>query len=183
MQSEQFIQQLIKQTKQIINETEQLKSLSENVLKTRPKQESWNILECLEHLNLYGDYYFPEIESTIQQSKPQKDSEFKSGFLGSYFSKSMMPKEQLNKMKTFKTKNPLNEKLDIQTIDRFINQQIKLIDLLNQSRNFSLNKVKIKTSISELLKLKLGDTYQFIVNHNLRHLQQIKNIKKEISGF
>lgn len=43
----------------------------------------------------------------------------------------MLPKEKLNKMKTFKDKNPLNANLDKLIIDKFINQQIKLLDLLN----------------------------------------------------
>ena len=89
----------------------------------------------------------------------------------------MLPKEKLNKMKTFKDKNPLNAKLDKSVIDRFINQQIKLLDLLNQSRNVSLNKVKIKTSISSFIKLRLGDTFQFFINHIIRHLSQIDRIQ------
>jgi len=82
-----------------------------------------------------------------------------------------------NKMKTFKDKNPLNEKLDKTVIDRFISQQIKLLELLNQSRNVSLGKVRIPTSISNLIKLKLGDTFQFFINHIIRHLQQVDRIK------
>ena len=80
-------------------------------------------------------------------------------------------------MKTFKDKNPLNADLDKSVIDRFLNQQIKLLDLLIQSRNVSLSKVKIKTSISGLINLKLGDTFQFIINHNIRHLKQIERIQ------
>jgi hypothetical protein len=49
--------------------------------------------------------------------------------------------------------------------------------LLNQSRNVSLNKLKIQTSISSLIKLKLGDTFQFFINHIIRHLNQIDRIQ------
>jgi len=138
------------------------------------------MLECLEHLNLYGDFYLPQMDSKIKGSNTQADIEFSSGFLGNYFAKSMLPKEKLNKMKTFKDKNPLNVKLDKSVIDKFVNQQIKLLDLLNQSRNVSLNKVKIQTSISSLLSLKLGDTFQFFINHIIRHLHQIERIKAEM---
>ena len=47
-------------------------------------------------------------------------------------------------MKTFKDKNPLNNKLDRKVIDEFINQQIKTIDLLNKSKTVSLNKNKVE---------------------------------------
>src|SRR5690606_31410629 len=125
---------------------------------------------------LYGDFYLPQIENKILNSNTKPEIEFESGFLGNYFAKSMLPKEKLNKMKTFKDKNPLNAALDKTVIDKFMNQQIKLLELLTQSRNVSLSKVKINTSISSLIKLKLGDTFQFYINHIIRHLKQIDKI-------
>ncbi len=182
MQSDKLIQTLLEQTRQIINQAEKLKFYDLNTLTWKENKVSWSILECLEHLNLYGDFYLPQIESKIENSTTKNDLEFKSGILGNYFAKSMLPKEKLNKMKTFKDKNPLNANLDKTVIDKFINQQIKLLDLLNQSRNVSLNKVKIQTSITSLIKLKLGDTFQFFINHIMRHLIQIDRIQTEIKN-
>ncbi|MBP6445373.1 MAG: DinB family protein [Saprospiraceae bacterium] len=182
MQSENLIQSLLEQTRQIINQIEKLKTYELQTLTWKENETSWSILECLEHLNLYGDFYLPEMENKIKNSTTKTDIEFKNGILGNYFAKSMLPKEKLNKMKTFKDKNPLIADLDKTVIDKFINQQIKLLDLLNQSRNVSLNKVKIQTSISSLIKLKLGDTFQFFINHIIRHLKQIDRIQKTIKN-
>lgn len=182
MESEKLIQSLLEQTRQIIYQAEKLKDYDLNTLTWKESQISWNILECLEHLNLYGNFYLPEIENKIKNSKTKSELKFKSGFLGNYFAQSMLPKEKLNKIKTFKDKNPLNANLDITVIDRFLDQQIKLLDLLNKSRNVSLNKVKISISISRLVKLKLGDTYQFFVNHMIRHFNQIERIKLAIEN-
>lgn len=179
MQTEDFIQSLIEQSRQIVNQVEKLDANDWQSLTWKQDSNSWNILECLEHLNLYGDFYLPQIENSIKSSSTQSEIEFRSGILGSYFAKSMLPKEKLNKIKTFKDKNPLNGDLDKTVIDRFINQEIKLIELLNKSRKVSLNKVKIKISISKLIRLKLGDTFQFIINHNIRHLKQIERIQAE----
>jgi len=177
MQSENLIQSLIEQSRQIMNQVEKLKTNDLHFLTWRENPTAWCILECLEHLNLYGDFYLPQIENSIKNSKTKNEIEFKSGLLGNYFAKSMLPKAQLNKMKTFKDKNPLNANLGKTVIDKFIHQQIKLIDLLTQSRKVSLNKVKIQTSISSFIKIKLGDTFQFIINHNIRHLKQIESIQ------
>lgn len=182
MESDKLIQTLLEQTRQIINQAEKLKSYDLNTIKWKENEISWNTLECLEHLNLYGDFYLPQIENQIKNSTTKTDEEFNSGILGNYFAKSMLAKEKLNKMKTFKDKNPINAQLDKSVIDKFINQQIKLLDLLNQSRNTSLNKVKIRTSISSLIKLKLGDTFQFLINHNIRHLKQIDKIQQNIKN-
>lgn len=182
MQSEKLIQTLLEQTRQIINQSEKLKSYDLDTLTWKENEISWSILECFEHLNLYGDFYLPQMDSKIKNSSTKTDLEFKSGILGNYFAKSMLPKEKLNKMKTFKDKNPLNSNLDKTVIDRFIDQQIKLLDLLNQSRNVSLNKVKIQTSVSSIIKLKLGDTFQFFINHIIRHLKQIDRIQQTMKN-
>lgn len=179
MQSEKYIQALVEQTRQIINQAEKLKSHSIEFLNWRTNADSWTILECLEHMNLYGDFYLPQMESKIKSSATVADREFKSGFLGNYFAQSMLPKQKLNKMKTFKDKNPIHSQLDRKTIDRFIQQQIKLLDLLNRSTNISLNKIKVTTSISTLIRINLGDTFQFLINHMIRHMKQIENVEKQ----
>jgi|SRR6185437_2028098 len=182
MQTEKLLQEAIEKTRLIINQVERLNKYDLPFLKRREDANSWNILECLEHLNLYGDFYLPQIEKSILHSDSTPEVEFKSGFLGNYFAKSMLPKENMKKIKTFKDKNPLNANLDLFVIDRFIHQQIAFIDLINQSRKVSLNKVKVKTSISNLITIKLGDTFNFLINHNLRHLKQIERIEKGIPG-
>jgi hypothetical protein len=182
MNSELLIQDLIEKTRQNMNLVEKLKNYDSHTLNWKENEISWSILECLEHLNLYGDFYLPQIQTKIKNSTTKTEVEFKCGFLGNYFAKSMLPKGKLNKMKTFKDKNPLNSKLNTTTIDKFIHQQIILLDLLNQSRNVSLNKVKIQTSISGLLRLKLGDVFQFFINHIIRHLNQIERIQKTMKN-
>jgi len=177
MQSEVLIQTLIEQTKVIIYQLEKLRYEDIQNLTWRENDLSWNILECIEHINRYGDFYLPEIASKIETSNTKADVEFKSGWLGSYFAKSMAPKEKLNKMATFKDKNPLYVELNASVIDTCIDQQEKLLVLLHQARKVSLNKVKINISISKFIKLKLGDTFQFFINHISRHLVQIENIK------
>lgn len=183
MQSENLIQSLIEQTRQVINQAEILQQLEINTLTWKANPTSWSVLECLEHLNLYGDFYLPEMKQKIQASSTQPEVSFKPGLLGDYFAKSMLPKEKLNKMKTFKDKNPLNASLDKSVIDKFIHQQMELLDLLNASRKVSLNKVKIQTSISSLIKLKLGDTFRFYINHIIRHLKQADNVLKDMNFF
>lgn len=181
MQSEILIQKLLEQTRQIISQAEQLKNCDAKTLSWKENETSWSILECLEHLNLYGEFYLPHLENSIKNSTTNSEDKFKAGILGNYFANSMLPKEKLNKMNTFKDKNPLNAKLDNSVIEKFINQQIKLLELLNQSKNVSLNKVKIPISITSLIKLKLGDTFRFYVNHIIRHLKQVERIQKSMT--
>lgn len=173
--SEILILELIETTRQSLNFAELLKLKKDAELNWKENINSWSILECLKHLNLYGDFYIPEINKTILNSKHKCELEFASGILGNYFAESMLPKQKLNKMKTFKDKNPLNSKLDRKVIDEFIAQQMKIIDLLNKSKNVSLNQNKVNITLTKWIKLKLGDIFRIVINHNFRHIKQIEN--------
>lgn len=177
MQSEALIQSFIEQTRQHLNRAAQLNELNIDELNWRARQDSWCILECLEHLNLYGNYYLPEMEKEIGRAKKMSAPEFRSGMLGGYFAKMMLPKEKLKKMKTFKDKNPIHNHLDKSVIDRFIRQQHRLLELLNRARVVDLSHVRITTSISKMIRLKLGDTFAFYINHILRHLRQVERVQ------
>lgn len=182
MLTEQFIQRLTEEIREILNQSEKLNTKDLHYLTWKRDEGSWSILECLEHLNLYGDYYLPEIRNSMHRSVTASEKNFKPGWLGNYFAKSMLPKEKLNKMKTFKDKDPsnLNSPLNQEVLTVFIRQQYELIELLNEAKNVSLNRIRIKTSISPLIRLKLGDTFHFVTNHIIRHMAQIDRIEREM---
>lgn len=179
MQAEKLIETLLAQCEQISAQVKALKNEDLKTLTWKANENEWSVLECLQHLNLYGDFYLPQIEEKVNKADKNGSITFRSGLLGNYFAKSMLPKEKLNKMKTFKDKNPLNASLDKSTIDQFLVQQEKLVGLLKKSVFVDLNTLKITTSLSKLLSLKLGDAFQFYINHIIRHLKQIENIQSK----
>ena len=93
-----LLEDLIERTQENIKKVEQLQLLPEESLNKRNSQNSWSILECIEHLNRYSDFYLPEIETRISSSLYQASENFRSGLLGNYFALSMLPKEKLNSM-------------------------------------------------------------------------------------
>ncbi|CAD0225488.1 DinB family protein [Chryseobacterium sp. JV274] len=163
-------------TRQHLQYAQILTQKTEEELNFRPSTDNWSTLECLEHLNRYGDFYIPEISRNISSAGKSPQSYFRPGILGNYFAKSMIPKEKMNKMKTFKTMNPIHSQINKGVIDTFIKQQEKLLELLEDARQTDLEKVKTNISISKLIKLKLGDTFRFVIYHNARHIRQIQKI-------
>jgi len=143
--------------------------------------ERWSVLECLEHLNLYGDFYLVEIEKQII-TNPRRDisTTFKSGILGNYFANLMAVKDgKITRMKSPKDKNPSNSNLSITTINRFLKQQERLGSLLNQCRGLDLTKTKAAISLTNLIKLRLGDTLRFFCYHIERHVFQAERALEE----
>lgn len=182
MQSQQLIDKLKSQTQHIKAQAQLLKAYDATALHWRKYEGSWNILECLAHLNFYAQHYLSAIETQIKKSTTKAEPEFKPGFFGNYFANSMLPKEKLNKMKTLKSTNFVNATLSLTIIDDFILHQDKLLQLLDLASNVSLNKIKIPLSLAKILKFKLGDTFNFYVNHMIRHMHQIDKVKKAMNA-
>lgn len=176
MKQSELLEHLYKQTEEILVKVSNLKEFSETELRFRENNQSWNVLECIEHLNLYSQYYIPEIEKSIQIAHKGNGHPYSPGLLGDYFAKSMLPTKKLNKMKTFKDKNPLNKSLSLDVFDEFTKHHESMLSLIRKAENVNINKVKITVSISKLIRIRLGDTFRFVINHELRHLQQIEYI-------
>ena len=172
IESQELLSDLSSRTRQHISIAEEFEKRSFEDLIQRPAPGSWNVLECFQHLNLYGDFYLPEIEKEIRESKYPPQGVFKSGFLGNYFAQSMLPKEKLNKMKTFRDKDPIDIDLDTNVVTEFLRQQQQMLYLLRAAAKVDLNKTKVATSISKFIRLSLGDTFRVVVYHNQRHLEQ-----------
>ncbi|MDC1211902.1 DinB family protein [bacterium] len=173
-----LIDDLIDRTKSNMNRVEALSQLTESQLNWKPSPERWSVLECIEHLNRYAEFYNPEITARLAKAKPSKTGRFKSSLLGEYFSQSMLPKEKLNKMKTFAVMNPDQAKLDPSVIGQFQQYQKELLDLLSKSREVDLQKTKTSISISKIIKLRLGDTFRVLIYHNQRHLTQAEKVEE-----
>lgn len=182
MDSSTLLNELSDLTQKNIQEVTQFLAMDSEQLNFKPSSESWSILECMEHLNRYGDFYIPEITQRIHNAKHAKTSIFKPGLLGDYFAKSMLPKEKLNKMKTFKSMNPNNSQLDSSVLDTFLNQQEQLLKLLEKSKDINLTKTKTAISISKLIKLRLGDTLRVVIYHNWRHVVQAKKVVELVNA-
>src|SRR5690606_33104244 len=97
---EKLLTELTSLTRQHIQAAQSFKQMTLESLNRKPTNGGWSILECVEHLNRYGDFYILEIKRRIQNAQYRPSAVFKPGVLGNYFAKSMLPREQLNKMKT-----------------------------------------------------------------------------------
>ena len=174
--AETLIEDLINSCHLHLKRVKELSELPAEQLNYKLNADKWSVLDCIEHLNLYSDYYLPAIKESISNSLHSSTPEFKSGLIGNYFAKSMAPKAKLNKMKSPGDKKPNRSELNISVLTTFIEQQNELIALLNSAKGVSLTKTKTPISISKILKLRLGDTFRFVSAHNDRHILQAEHV-------
>jgi hypothetical protein len=154
------------------------RTLSPDQLNFKPDPTRWSILECIEHLNLYGEFYLPEIERRILAAKPASAATtFSSGLLGNYFANLMkVTNGKIKKMQSPKDKNPAGSSLTSTTIERFLKQQEWLRSLLTQAQHVDLTNTKASISLTSFVKLRLGDTFRFFIYHIDRHVTQAQRV-------
>jgi hypothetical protein len=147
-------------------------------LSRRPSSTQWSAKQCLSHLNGYGLYYLPAIEKAIDRAAGQgKDAGacFSPGWLGNYFTRMMQTTDNgapAKKMKTFKKHDPPNDEDAHAVTALFIEQQEKLLALIEKARLVNLGAARIPISIAPFIRLKLGDVLMFVIAHNMRHFRQ-----------
>ena len=182
MKRKELIESLIKDTKEVKKEATQL--LSNNTLdqlKHKSDPKKWSAIECIEHLNIADKHYLDRMEVVIPQAGEAIDKEtFSSGMMGNYFVKMMKPSSDggiPSPMKTFGKFQP-KEELESRVIEKFLDDQDKLVKWLELSKTIDLNKNKITSAIGPMLRFKLGDAFRFLIAHNQRHIIQAKNALK-----
>lgn len=175
MMRSMLLGELIQLTNSQLEMVHLLKELPTEQLKNRPLAGSWNALECIEHLTRYGDFYITEITRRLSSDHCKGSPFFKSGWLGNYFAKMMLPGEKMKKIKTFKTMDPIGSRIDISILDRFSDQLQSMLVILQKAGTRDLSRIKTSISISKLIRLRLGDTLRVVVYHNERHMAQVQN--------
>ena len=172
----ELIQELINMIQSQKESIDILRAFSEEDLNSKNDPKSWSVLECIEHLNLVLNFYIPEITARIESSHIPKSIFFKGTFLGNKFAQSMLPKENMKRMKTFKKVNPNASSLvKDEVLEMFMNHENNLLILLEKAKSKNLTKIKTSTLVP-LLKLRLGNTFQLMAYHNERHIVQAKKI-------
>ena len=176
--SSSLIDQLYDQTDRFMIQAAQWQILPASQFEVTPSAQSWSASQCLAHLNSYGEYYLPQLHYAIVRGKERGKisvPEFKTGLLGNYFTNLMLPENNgvpSRKMKSPKDHLPIANDDSAIVLATFIEQQEKMIALLQQARHVNLNAVKVPISIAKFIRLRLGDVFMFIVAHNSRHMLQ-----------
>ena len=150
----------------------QLAPLAETHLRQHPAPGRWNALECLEHLNGYSRYYLPALAQGLARPGATPVAEVGYSWLGRK-SVAMMRPDSPRKQATPARMNPLHRALDCGGIlAEFDQHAANLLALLAQARTANLNRTAIPVEFFRLLRLRLGETLEFVVVHQQRHVQQ-----------
>jgi uncharacterized damage-inducible protein DinB len=180
--TDELLNELVQDVQRIKESAAFFQSTDKNKMVYSPGEGKWSVVQVIEHLNGYNRHYLPLIEKELSIITHDTNAWFISGYWGEKFTKAMKPTnvfEIKNKMKTAK-KMSFPNSLNVDTVlKEFIEGQDKLLQLLERAKGKDLAKIHIPITLTKLIKLRLGDTFRFLIAHEQRHMIQARNTLKE----
>jgi len=180
MKTNELLEKLSDELTIIIDEVNALKALSDEQLNWKENAERWSVLECIEHLNRYNNFYLTAIEQAFDSAGKFIDEDVRSTWIGSK-SISMMHPSNLKKQRTFKKMNPVNSEINREAINDFLRDQEKLEKLFTRAASININTKKVPVEFFRLLKMNIGEALEFVIVHEQRHVLQTHTIKLKIT--
>ncbi|HEX6532978.1 MAG TPA: DinB family protein [Gemmatimonadaceae bacterium] len=148
----------------------------------RPAPDRWGIADCFEHLIATGAAYLPRVSAALAASPahatPDAEREYRPTWFGRMFVRASAPGGR-----PIRTRGPfIPPPAAADAPARFLAQQATLRELLASAAGHDLRAIRIRSPLSRLLTLRLGECLELLVVHEQRHIQQAERVR-EAPGF
>jgi hypothetical protein len=155
---------------------EAVSALSPDALARRPAHGGWSIAEVLEHLIVSTDSYLEAMRPLVQGIRGPRSSErtmWKPSLMGgllvwSFRSPRKLPAPKLYQPASSPRSRPLEE---------FVQRQEEVGQLLNEAGSLDWRAIRMRSPVTPLVRMNLGDAFTVLVSHTERHAGQIERLK------
>jgi len=149
-------------------------------LQWQPDLEEWNILQCIDHLNLTHDYYKPKIETALAapQSSRSPDT-YQPSFWGRiYMYFSFNPKFSFPAAEEIAPDTAVA--LDSTVFTQYLSRQELFLDFIDRVNEVDLTRTRIP--ISKGIHFNLGDCLKILAYHDDLHIGQAKKVLSAVQA-
>lgn len=172
----------------LLQALEQLQTLSHPQLITRPGEKKWCIAEVLQHMVIAHRVYIPKMERALSQLPPASGGTrtIKARPVASYLIQRFPPVPASGKirmkMKTMKQFEPQLDPGkttygDVQRIIQDVADSLRQLDSwIHLAAEKDVQRVRFNSAIGAMVRFNVAEACEFILCHNERHFQQIRNI-------
>lgn len=151
-------------------------------LRLRPEPDRWSMAECLTHLNLCAEAFLDLIGSACQDAREKQifgAGPFKMDKMARFLNWTLKPPARI-KVRTTARFEPVTISVPEEVLPRFLVLQGELRKGIENADGLDLNKVIVTSPFSRRVKYNLFSCFVLIVTHELRHLWQAEQVKREI---
>ena len=158
---------------------QRFRPLSEQKLNRRPSPSRWSVGQCLEHLNIVGGHYLPEIRAQLARAEARGTKPaptVQHGFIGARLVAAMRAPATGKPLLSPQRYAPTGNRLPRTVAEVFSRQLDELLRLVLLTRQINANAVRIPNPLFPLLRLRLPDTLAFLLAHLQRHVRQAEAV-------
>lgn len=156
----------------------QFGTLTNEQMNWKPNTNTWSIAQNLDHLIVVNETYYPVLTS-LKEGKYKTPFIAKIGFMVSFLGKTVLKAVQPDrqkKMKTFPIWEPSASQIEGDVIKRFEDHQKKLKQIIEDAKELVDKGTIISSPANKNIVYKLETAFDIIVSHELRHLEQAKEV-------
>jgi hypothetical protein len=139
-----------------------------------PAADSWSAAECLQHLSLSADAYFPIWQQMIATAGPRKaemNAPYQLDFWGRFLSWILEPPARV-RSKTPAPFVPVNCGEIAEVLNGFLERQERIVAALRRCRGRAVDEVKIASPIDSRIRYSIWSSFVVNAAHQRRHLWQ-----------
>lgn len=152
--------------------------LSATQLNWQPAPDRWSVAQCLEHLVVANEGYFPIFERALSGEGGRSFWQrlpWLPGLWGRWLIKAVSPVEN-RKLKAPKIFRPSSSSVDGDIVHRFVDRQNRVIQFLRAAENVEAGRIVIPSPVTGVITYSLLDACRVVVAHEERHLQQAARV-------
>ena len=155
-----------------------LRGWSEEQLNWKPAPKSWSAGECLRHLIVTHDAYWPNVQPRIGSTaaRATEGGRVTSTWFGGMLLGYVEPGRK-KKVKAPGVFAPARSNVPGDVLDAFLRCHATLGTTIENTQDLDWHRVRVATPVSRLIRLRLGDVYNILVTHAQRHVNQAKALK------
>lgn len=160
--------------------------LNSEQLNWKPSPKQWSVGEGLEHLHITIGFYCTNLGNALEEARKRGDSssgstKVKHTLPGRMLLMGVNPTGKM-KVKTFKAFEFQGSEVATDILERFTASHNTFLDLMTQCNGLDLNRIKISSPISGLIRLNANDAFEINTGHAERHINQAERVT-QTAGF
>lgn len=158
-------------------------ALTVDQLNWKPGEKSWSVAQCLDHLILTNEQFYPEFDKLAAGTRKNtfwQNVSPLTGFFGRFLIKAVTEDSKKAKAPSKSIVPPSELPADI--VEKFEKNISDVCDKVIACADADREKVVVGSPFLSLMTYKLDDAYTVLVEHTKRHVRQAKRVMQS-EGF
>jgi hypothetical protein len=156
--------------------------LDSKQLNWQPGPGSWSVGQCLEHLCITNEVYFPPISNSLVDKPISAVQDITPGRFARWFINSYIEPSPQSKHARAPKKIVPGARVELSVLDRFLRSNQAVRELVRHAHDCDVNNIRFRNPFIPVLGFTVGTGLKIVSGHERRHLFQAERVKGS-SGF